>query len=237
MTQPKGALTISTVAMPKHLNTRGKIFGGWLACQMDLAALTAAEIISNGPATTRAIKPIEYLHPVNVGDSVSCYVSLTEKGRTSMILNIETWINVLQKNKQKLVCTSIFIFVAIDENGNKRNIENINYEHPFSKPEKCSRRPTTANIHLPLEKESIKASSMIDNNPLYLLSILLAFSTSIVTATISYLAISNLLEIRKEVALPFLVISATGIGFFGNSLFNTSKVSSEAQNQPLHLCH
>ena len=39
---PPGVPVVRTIALPADTNPAGDIFGGWLMCQMDLAAGTAA---------------------------------------------------------------------------------------------------------------------------------------------------------------------------------------------------
>lgn len=40
--EPKGQLTIRTLAMPADTNPHGDIFGGWLLSQMDIAGGVSA---------------------------------------------------------------------------------------------------------------------------------------------------------------------------------------------------
>jgi len=40
---------------------------------------------------TASIEAMRFLHPVSVGDEVSCYCSLTETGDISVAVQIETW--------------------------------------------------------------------------------------------------------------------------------------------------
>ena len=42
--QPRGDLTLQTIAMPKDTNANGDIFGGWMLSQMDLGSAILAEL-------------------------------------------------------------------------------------------------------------------------------------------------------------------------------------------------
>lgn len=118
-TLPKGEVSIQTIAMPKDANWNGDIFGGWLVSQMDLAGAVCARRRAGGRVATIAIDRMAFLHPVLVGSVVSCYTRVLSEGRTSMKIEVEAWIHD-DKAPQTQVTQGTFIFVAIDDNGNKR---------------------------------------------------------------------------------------------------------------------
>jgi len=120
---PTGELTLQTLAMPKDTNANGDIFGGWLVSQMDLAAGIAMKRVAQGRSATVAIKNVNFLYPVNVGSTVSCYAEVQEIGTTSAHINIEVWIhNVIGTDSLRKVADGEFIFVAIDDKGKTRRI-------------------------------------------------------------------------------------------------------------------
>jgi acyl-CoA thioesterase YciA len=106
--------------MPADTNPLGDIFGGWLVSQMDLAAGVLAKKISKGRAATVAIDSMSFYRAVHVGDLVSCHVELVKSGRSSMVLAVEAWSEVLATGEQYCVTKGIFTFVAIDEQGKPR---------------------------------------------------------------------------------------------------------------------
>ncbi|HBB53380.1 MAG TPA: acyl-CoA thioesterase [Legionellales bacterium] len=120
MQKPKGTLTLQTLAMPADTNANGDIFGGWLVSQMDLAVGVMAKTISRGRTATIAINNLQFIAPVKVGDLVSCYVELIKKGNTSMQIAIEVWVEKFDSLEKHQVASGLFIYVAIDENGQKR---------------------------------------------------------------------------------------------------------------------
>jgi acyl-CoA thioesterase YciA len=65
------------------------------------------------------VDTINFLRPVAVGDTVTCYGRLERVGRTSMRLTIEVWAaSAMDKIElEKCVTEANFTFVAIDENG------------------------------------------------------------------------------------------------------------------------
>lgn len=120
--QPKGELTIQTLAMPVSTNANGDIFGGWIVSQMDLAAGVLAKRIANGRVATVAIHSMSFLKPVHVGDVVSCHVELQKQGNTSMTITVEVWALPATQNERYPVTEGVFIFVAIDELGKPRSV-------------------------------------------------------------------------------------------------------------------
>ena len=73
--EPRGALTIRTLAMPADTNPAGDIFGGWVLSQMDIAGSLAAVERAHGRAPP---SPSGHdLHrPVKVGDILCVYTRI-----------------------------------------------------------------------------------------------------------------------------------------------------------------
>lgn len=128
MTQPRGEITIQTLAMPADTNANGDIFGGWLVSQMDLAAGVLAKKLAQGRVVTVAINSMTFLKPVRVGDIVSCHVELVKRGNTSMTIAVEVWVDSSACQKKVKVTEGIFVFVAIDSEGRPRTVPK-NYEN------------------------------------------------------------------------------------------------------------
>ena len=120
---PGGTLALQTVAMPKDTNASGDIFGGWLLSQMDIAGLITAMKVADGRASTVAINGMSFLTPVHVGAVVSCYCEVLDIGRSSIRILVEVWINSQQSGDPLKVTEGEFVFVAIDQNGRTRAIQ------------------------------------------------------------------------------------------------------------------
>ena len=63
-TEPKGELSIRTLAMPADTNQNGDIFGGWLLGQMDLAGSIFAYKLIKARNVTVAIEAMTFRKPV-----------------------------------------------------------------------------------------------------------------------------------------------------------------------------
>ncbi|MDC0362059.1 acyl-CoA thioesterase [Halioglobus sp.] len=120
---PGGTLALQTVAMPKDTNASGDIFGGWLLSQMDIAGLITAMKVADGRASTVAINGMAFLTPVHVGAVVSCYCEVLDIGRSSIRILVEVWINSQHSGDPLKVTEGEFVFVAIDQNGRTRAIQ------------------------------------------------------------------------------------------------------------------
>ncbi len=123
MSDPRGILSIRTIAMPANTNANGDIFGGWLVCLMDMGAQIEAQRRAKSRVVTAAIDQIVFIKPVNVGDTVCCYADLLKVGRTSMQFNMEVWTLALEQKDRKKVAAGIFTFVAIDENSKPQPVD------------------------------------------------------------------------------------------------------------------
>ncbi len=120
---PQGELTTRIMAMPADTNPSGDIFGGWIMGLMDLSAGIAARVQASGRVVTASVSSLSFLHPVKVGDIVCCYTTVTGTGRTSITLEVETWV-VRDRRTHKLKVTEAkFVMVAVDQEGRPRPIE------------------------------------------------------------------------------------------------------------------
>jgi acyl-CoA thioesterase YciA len=122
LAEPEGGPHLRVVAMPRDTNPSGHIFGGWTLSQMDLAGGVFAGAKAGGRVATVAIDAMRFLHPVNVGDVVSCWCSLQEHGDTSLKVKIETWARGRNSERASKVTDGVFTFVALDDEGNPRPI-------------------------------------------------------------------------------------------------------------------
>ena len=115
-----GGPHLRTIAMPRDTNASGAIFGGWTVSQMDLAGGTFVAQRAQGRVATVSIDAMRFLHPVSVGDEVSCYCSVHEEGETSLAVKIETWVRDRTGSNPEKVTEGVFTYVALDDAGKPR---------------------------------------------------------------------------------------------------------------------
>ena len=122
MTEARSDPAVRTLAMPADTNPSGDIFGGWLLAQMDLAAGTVAYQRARGRVATVALDAMTFHRPVYVGDLVSCYATVSRVGRTSITVQVETWVNRGRTGEEVRVTEGRFTLVAIDDEGRPRPV-------------------------------------------------------------------------------------------------------------------
>ncbi len=120
--EPRGKLTVRTLAMPADTNPHGDIFGGWVLSQMDIAGGIAAIEVAQGRVVTAAVEAMNFIAPVKVGDILCVYCDVERIGRTSITVNIEAWIRRNRYGDRAQVTHGRFVFVAMDENGEPRPV-------------------------------------------------------------------------------------------------------------------
>jgi len=123
MTEPRRDPVIRITAMPADSNAYGDIFGGWLMCLMDMGAGLVAARHSRGRAVTVAMDGLQFHLPVKIGDEVSVYGELQNVGRSSMTIAIDAWRRHREEDDEVKVTEAVFTFVAVDETGKPRTIE------------------------------------------------------------------------------------------------------------------
>jgi acyl-CoA thioesterase YciA len=112
--EPRGQLSLRTLAMPRDANPSGDIFGGWVLSQMDLAAGMMASQHSHGRVATVAIDGMSFKLPVFVGDILCVYAEIVGIGTTSMKIHVEAWALREKVGERVKVTEGLFTFVAID---------------------------------------------------------------------------------------------------------------------------
>ncbi len=111
---------LRTIAMPADANPNGDIFGGWLMAQMDLAGSVEAVRRARGRVATVAVDAMSFHRPVLVGDLVSCYARLVRSGRTSLTVDVETWVERRADGAAERVTEGVFTYVALGPDGRPR---------------------------------------------------------------------------------------------------------------------
>ena len=120
--EPSGNLTIRTLAMPADTNPAGDIFGGFVLSQMDIAGGIAATEVARSRVVTVAVEAMTFISPVKVGDVLCVYTKVEKVGTTSVSVSIEAWARRNRLNDRVKVTEGSFIYVALDEHGEKRAI-------------------------------------------------------------------------------------------------------------------
>lgn len=119
---PQGKLALRLVAMRSDTNARGKLFGGWVVSQMDIAGGLVAVERAAGSVVTVKIEGVTFYQPAGVGDVIEVYTDVVRIGRTSLTLFIQVWARRYATLDYATIADGRFVFVAVDESGRPRAI-------------------------------------------------------------------------------------------------------------------
>lgn len=120
---PDGQPALRVMPLPADMNGNGDIFGGWVMAQVDIAGAIPAMRSTRGKVATVSVNSFIFKQPISVGDVVSFYADIVKIGRTSITVNVEVYAERNPPNPITVKVTEATLtYVAIDVNGNKREI-------------------------------------------------------------------------------------------------------------------
>ena len=106
------------LCMAKDIGVHGNLFGGILLAWLDESAVTfACDICQTGNMVTLKIDELVFKEPVKVGHQIMIYGELKNVGNTSVVLYIEARRKNVHTMEERVVCSTKFVFVRIDNNG------------------------------------------------------------------------------------------------------------------------
>ena len=108
---------IRVMLLPRDTNEAGTIFGGVILSHLDLAA--AVECRKHGVRryVTAAMKEVEFVAPVYVGDLVSFYARTVKVGTTSITVHVDVEAERRVDGRKVKVTEAEVVYVAVDEKG------------------------------------------------------------------------------------------------------------------------
>ena len=110
--------TLRVTMLPRDTNARGTIFGGVILSHIDLAGAVAASRQSVRNFVTRAMREVEFIAPVYVGDVVSFYTAVVREGKTSITIHVLVEAERFSEpGKTFRVTEADVVYVAVAENG------------------------------------------------------------------------------------------------------------------------
>jgi acyl-CoA thioesterase YciA len=116
--------TLRVTMLPRDTNAHGTIFGGVILSHIDLAGGVAASRRARRNFVTRAMRAVEFIAPVYVGDVVSFYASIQHQGTTSLTIRVEVEAERFDNPRQTVRVTAAeVVYVAIDDAGKPLPIE------------------------------------------------------------------------------------------------------------------
>ncbi|OQX38890.1 MAG: acyl-CoA thioesterase [Candidatus Sedimenticola endophacoides] len=111
------------LAMPADTNPAGDIFGGWIMSQADVAGSIIAVQVAQGRVVTVAVNSFRFVAPAYVGDLVSCYAVLEQRGRTSVRVKVEVFARRdRDPGAEHRIAEASITYVAVDQEGRPREL-------------------------------------------------------------------------------------------------------------------
>jgi acyl-CoA thioesterase YciA len=115
--QPDLCPALRVMMMPRDTNAHGTIFGGVLLSYIDQAGAIKAREHSPHRFVTVAMDKVEFKQPVYVGDVLSFYSRIVERGRTSLTVHVSVEADRFANPGEVVPVTEAeLVYVAIDEN-------------------------------------------------------------------------------------------------------------------------
>lgn len=110
--------TLRVTMLPRDTNARGTIFGGVILSHIDLAAAIAAHRHATRNFVTKAMREVEFIAPVYVGDVVSFFAAVVREGRTSLAVRVEVEAERFSEPTTRVRVTQAeVVFVSVDRDG------------------------------------------------------------------------------------------------------------------------
>ena len=109
--------------LPQHANPAGNVHGGEIMKLIDSAGGVVARRHARRNVVTARVDELEFIHPIRVGNVVTCYGKLTFVGKSSMEVSVIVTVeDVLKEEPAKIALTAYLTFVSLDENGKPKQV-------------------------------------------------------------------------------------------------------------------
>ena len=110
--------TLRITMLPRDTNAHGTIFGGVILSHIDLAGGIAASRQASRNFVTRAMRAVEFIAPVYVGDVVSFDAAVLRRGTTSITIKVSVEAERGKEPRQRVKVTEAeVVYVAVDDAG------------------------------------------------------------------------------------------------------------------------
>ena len=106
--------------LPKDTNPLGTIFGGVILGYIDLAASVEVRKHTSKRFVTKAMREVEFVVPVFLGDLVNFYTKTVRIGRTSVTVDVEVQAERFGPSGNREVVNvteAVVVYVALDDEG------------------------------------------------------------------------------------------------------------------------
>lgn len=121
----ESSVIISHSLQPQDANVAGNVHGGVLMRHIDTAAGMVAVRHARSNAVTASIDRLDFHNPAYIGNLLTLKASLNLVGRTSMEIGVRAEAEDLLTGQVRHIASAYLTYVALDENGQPREVPPI----------------------------------------------------------------------------------------------------------------
>jgi acyl-CoA hydrolase len=110
-------VTMTELVLPNHTNQLGKLLGGQLMHWIDICAAICASKHNNRVCVTASVDRIDFIHSINLGDTVTLFSSINRVFNTSMEVGVKVFSESFKVGKRLHTNTAYLTFVSVDSDG------------------------------------------------------------------------------------------------------------------------
>jgi acyl-CoA hydrolase len=121
---------MTEIVLPNDANTLGNLLGGRLMHFIDLTGALAAYRHTRTHVVTAAMDHIDFIQPVHVGDLLILKSSVNRAFTTSLEVGVRVCVEHPQTGVMLHVASAYLVFVAIDSDGRRLKIPQVQPETP-----------------------------------------------------------------------------------------------------------
>jgi acyl-CoA hydrolase len=106
---------MTQIVMPMHTNGfAGVMFGGVMMQWIDVCAGVAAMRLARGPVVTASIDRLDFLSPVQAGETITLQAQVNYAARTSMEVGCRVEAEDMRTGARRYVTKAYLTFVAVE---------------------------------------------------------------------------------------------------------------------------
>jgi acyl-CoA hydrolase len=110
-------ITMTELVLPNHTNQLGKLLGGQLMHWIDICAAICASKHNNRVCVTASVDRIDFIHSINLGDTVTLFSSINRVFNTSMEVGVKAFSESFKVGERIHTNTAYLTFVSVDSDG------------------------------------------------------------------------------------------------------------------------
>jgi|APCry1669189665_1035243.scaffolds.fasta_scaffold06613_3 acyl-CoA thioesterase YciA len=110
-------ITTKTV-LALDIGVNNNLFGGIMLSELDKAgAAYASQICDSQRMVTKKFEEVIFEKPVKINNLIKIYGEVVKFGNTSVTIKLEARKHNVETGKQQLVCSTVVVFVKINDDG------------------------------------------------------------------------------------------------------------------------